>query len=75
MRSVLWKVIMIPTKKKSRKAPSIKFLGIVDGHTKCWFDKTAKTICFRRLRGRKIEQASLAVIYNKICGQTVMPFA
>jgi hypothetical protein len=59
----------IPERKKIRSKPKIKNLCIFEG-TKCWFDKTDKTIKFRQIgRKKKTEQVSIIELWDKASGQ------
>ena len=63
----------IPKRKTER---SLKSLGVINGNTRCWFDKKSKAICFRQFgRKRKVESVSLTKIFDTVTGQSLMPFA
>lgn len=64
---------MIPQRKKIRKKTGVKNICKVED-VRCWFDKTDKTIKFRKKgRRQKIDSISVTQLYDNVKGQFSLP--
>ena len=65
----------IPTRKKKRSKAKIKTIARIEsGNVRCWFEKSSNSICFRQKKSRIVNRILLVSVYEKACGQIVMPF-